>query len=89
MCALSLLVRTRQAADAAALGTLEGVHSVDELGDNRYRVFHHPETSPAGAIAEAAVSAGWGLLELTPERRSMEQIFIDITQPTAAGAKRQ
>ena len=25
------------------------------------------------------VEQGWGLLELTPERRSLEEIFVDIT----------
>jgi len=89
MRALSVLVRTQQAADATKLQAIDGVHSVDELGDNRYRVFHDQDASPASAIAETAVASGWGLLELTPERRSMEQIFIDITQPTHAGAKLQ
>jgi len=88
MRALSVLVRTEHAADPARLAALAGVHSVDELGGNRYRVFHDKDAAPASAIAETAVSAGWGLLELTPERRSMEQIFIDITQ-TAQGAKLQ
>lgn len=80
MRALSLSLKTRQAAELAVLEAVAGVHSVEELGGNRYRVFHEPGESPAEAVAEAAVASGWGLLELTPERRSMEQIFIDITQ---------
>jgi ABC-2 type transport system ATP-binding protein len=86
MRALSLSLRTRLAADVAKLQGIAGVHSIDDLGDNHYRVFHEPDASPACAIAETAVFAGWGLLELTPERRSLEQIFIDITQPSFAGA---
>jgi ABC-2 type transport system ATP-binding protein len=80
MRALSILLRTEQAPDLAALQAVAGVHSIDALGEGRLRVFHDPEASPARALAELAVSSGWGLLELTPERRSMEQIFIDITQ---------
>jgi ABC-2 type transport system ATP-binding protein len=44
------------------------------------RIYHDKEFSPAERIAELIVTSGWGLLEMTPERRSMEQIFIDITQ---------
>jgi len=82
MRALSVLVQTRQAAELTKIQSIDGVHSIDELGEHRYRVFHDKDVSPAGAIAETAIASGWGLLELTPERRSMEQIFIDITQPT-------
>jgi len=80
MRASSLLLRTRQPPDLARLKAIAGVHSIDGLGDGRCRVFHDQDASPASAIAETAVASGWGLLELTPERRSMEQIFIEITQ---------
>ena len=30
-------------------------------------------------VAQCVVEQGWGLLELSPERRSLEQIFVDIT----------
>jgi ABC-2 type transport system ATP-binding protein len=83
MRALSLSMKTRQAADLAKLEAVEGVHSIEVLGDNRYRVFHEPGDSPAEAIAETAVTSGWGLLEMIPERRSMEQIFIDITHSSS------
>jgi len=33
----------------------------------------------AEQVAQIAVEQGWGLLELSPERRSLEQIFVDIT----------
>ncbi|MDD5036358.1 MAG: ATP-binding cassette domain-containing protein [Methylococcaceae bacterium] len=80
MRASSILLTTRLTPDLASLYAIEGVHSIEELGENRYRIFHDKDKKPAEAIAESAVSAGYGLLELIPERRSMEQIFIDITQ---------
>jgi ABC-2 type transport system ATP-binding protein len=80
MRASSLLLSTREPAELARLYTLAGIQSIDEQGNNRYRIFHDKAGNPAERLAEAVVSAGWGLLELTPERRSMEQIFIDITQ---------
>ncbi len=80
MCALSVLLRTQGTPDLVRLYNIKGIHSIDQLGDNRYRIFHDKDSSPACAIAETAVSAGWGLLELIPEKRSMEQIFIEITK---------
>jgi ABC-2 type transport system ATP-binding protein len=79
MRASSLQLTTRKPAELVKLSGLAGVQSIDELGDNRYRVFHDKEANPAESVAETAVTQGWGLLELVPERRSMEQIFIDIT----------
>jgi ABC-2 type transport system ATP-binding protein len=77
---LSILLRTQVTPELVRLGSIHGILSIDDLGDNRYRIFHDRESSPASTIAETAVSSGWGLLELIPEKRSMEQIFIEITQ---------
>ncbi len=82
MCASAMLLATRLTPELPKLQAITGVQAIDGLGGNRYRIFHDPEASPACAIAETAVASGWGLLELTPERRSLEQIFIDITHPT-------
>ena len=86
MRASSLLLTTRRAADAERLRAVAGVQSVESVEDNVWRIFHDKETTPAEAIAELVVTGGWGLLELTPERRSLEEVFIDMTQTGAAGA---
>jgi len=80
MQALSILFRTQGTPDLARLYALKGILSIDELGENRYRIFHDKESNPAYSIAETAVSLGWGMLELVPEKRSMEEIFIEITR---------
>jgi ABC-2 type transport system ATP-binding protein len=51
---------------------------VEPLGENRLRLKYSGE-NPAAAVAEQAVTRGWGLLELVPERRTLEQIFIELT----------
>ena len=80
MRALSILIRTQGTPDLARLYALKGILSIDELGENRYRIFHDKESNPAYSIAETAVSLGWGVLELVPEKRSMEEVFIEITR---------
>lgn len=82
MRASSLVVTLQRTPDLNRLASVESVRKIDDLGENRYRIFHDKERNPAGPLAELIVTAGWGLLELTPERRSMEQIFIDITRQT-------
>ncbi len=81
----SLLVRLRNAPPGEQLRAIDGVEAVEPAGDGRLRVQHGPGASVAEAIAEQAVAKGWGLLELTPERRTLEQIFVELTlsEPTA------
>lgn len=80
MRALSVVLKTRTSPDLARFYAVAGIHSIEELGGCRYRIFHDKDHSPVGELADIAVKSGWGLLELTPEKPSMEQIFIDITQ---------
>ena len=80
MQASSFVLQMRQAPELVKLYALDGVLSIDELGEDRYRVFHDKDRNPAEAVAATVVGQGWGLLELSPEKRSLEQIFIDITQ---------
>ena len=55
-----------------------GVDSAEQLADGRIRV-HYSETDPAEALVEQAVTRQWRLHELAPERRTLEQIFIELT----------
>lgn len=75
----SLLVRLKHAPSSEALMNIEGVVDIETMEDDRLRISHGPEQSPAELIVSSAVENGWGLLELTPERRSLEDVFVDIT----------
>lgn len=84
MRASSLVIELQKVPDLAQLVSLTAIQKIDDLGEQRYRIFHDKEVNPAEQVAELVVNSGWGLRELTPERRSMEQIFIDITRQTPA-----
>ena len=84
MRASSLVIELQKVPDLAQLASLTAIQKIDDLGEQRYRIFHDKEVNPAEQVAELVVNSGWGLRELTPERRSMEQIFIDITRQTPA-----
>ncbi|HDP90462.1 MAG TPA: ATP-binding cassette domain-containing protein [Thioalkalivibrio sp.] len=62
----------------AALLMITGVEAVEPLADGRFRIRHRDDTRSAAALAEAAAEGDWGLTELTPERATLEQIFVDL-----------
>jgi len=76
---VSLTLACRSAPDVEALREIDGVQAIEELGAGRLRVRHAVERNPAEAIAALAVKRKWGLLELTPEQKSLEQIFVELT----------
>ncbi len=81
-----LLVGLRHPPPLAALQDLPGVTEVETLDDGRLRLHYAPDKNPAEALAAKATMSGWGLYELSPERMSLEQIFVELTckEPGAA-----
>jgi len=63
---------------AQDLQAVAGVSAVEALSEQRYRIDYGGE-SPAEAVVEQAVAGNWGLYELTHERRTLEQIFVELT----------
>jgi ABC-2 type transport system ATP-binding protein len=58
---------------------LAGINHVDELNSGRFRL-QLDDSNPVGElITSAAVDQNWGLQELTPEKQTLEQIFVDLT----------
>ncbi|PCI68441.1 MAG: ABC transporter ATP-binding protein [Piscirickettsiaceae bacterium] len=80
MSSSSLLVKFESSVDLATLNNLPNISDVQQLEDNFYRIQHEQHNNPAAAIANLAVNQHWGLLELTPEKHSMEQIFLSLTK---------
>ncbi len=75
----SLLLALRHPPAIDELNRVEGVTAVEALEGDQLRVSHTPESNPAEAIVEKSVAAGWGLYVLSPERLSLEDVFVNIT----------
>jgi len=73
-----LLLETRQPLDQSVLSTIPGIDSVALLGANRARL-HFSDDNPADAVAARVAEAGLGLLELTLDRQTLEQVFVELT----------
>ncbi|MGZ5619773.1 MAG: ATP-binding cassette domain-containing protein [Methylobacter sp.] len=76
----TLQVTTRRTVDANILLNIPGVSSIESITANRIKIHHSVTANPAEQIAEQIIAAGWGLQELTPVKRSMEDIFISLTK---------
>jgi ABC-2 type transport system ATP-binding protein len=62
------------------LRAIPGVQDVEAVGDGRVRVQYQPEQDPAETLVRLSVERGWRLHELARERRSLEEVFMEITQ---------
>ena len=61
------------------LARLPAVTRVEDLGGGQFRLHHAVGAAPHAAVLEQARAGGWELWELTPERASLEQIFVELT----------
>jgi ABC-2 type transport system ATP-binding protein len=58
---------------------LTGVNSIERLAPKRWRLMFDTGNDPVQQIAKQIVENEWGLTELVPEQKSLEDIFVDIT----------
>ncbi|NOX43535.1 MAG: ABC transporter ATP-binding protein [Gammaproteobacteria bacterium] len=74
-----LLLSFKQAPGIRALESIGGVLQVEQKNKEQFRLHINPENDPTDKIVNMSVGQNWGLYELTPERRSLEEIFMEIT----------
>lgn len=61
------------------LEALPGVRRVEPLGDSRLRVHHCADSDIPEVLVSESAKRDWGLFELVAERRSLEEIFVELT----------
>ena len=79
MKARSFLIACREPIDCNVLKSISGVSSIDNIAPNSARIHFDIGSYPAEQIANEIVRRNWGLLALTPELKSLEQIFVELT----------
>jgi ABC-2 type transport system ATP-binding protein len=75
----SLAIKTQYPVDLSKLTQIPGIEHIDLSSENQLTVHHNAAHNPASQLAEIIINAGWGLLELSPVKKSMEEIFINLT----------
>jgi ABC-2 type transport system ATP-binding protein len=82
----TIKVVTRMPIDLNLFSTISSICSIDEMANSSYLVHHQDHNNPSEQIAEIIVNAGWGIQELTPIKKSMEDIFISLTTEQATNS---
>ncbi|MDP3294930.1 MAG: ABC transporter ATP-binding protein [Nevskia sp.] len=60
--------------------SVPGVGEIETLAGNQVRItVNNAGDDPRAAIADAAAAHGWGLIELHAERRTLEEIFVELS----------
>ncbi|HET9679398.1 MAG TPA: ABC transporter ATP-binding protein, partial [Gammaproteobacteria bacterium] len=75
----NLILGAKRLPPESELTAITGVQSVSRLDTQRIRITHQADLSPLEILAHRALDQDWGLLELTPERQTLEQVFMDLT----------
>ena len=83
----NLQVAMRRPPELSQLQKMNDVSEVSELGGGRFRIITPHGSDLAERLVEQSVQSDWGLYELTPERITLEQIFVDITTEESAVAE--
>jgi ABC-2 type transport system ATP-binding protein len=80
----ALLVGLRNPPPPEELARLPGVARVEPATDGLLRVLQAPEQDPTDVLVAAAAQQGWKLFHLAPERATLEDVFVQLTQQEAA-----
>lgn len=62
------------------LRDISGVDCVEDAGAGRFRLRAAGAEDLSERLVEHAVAGGWRLFELAPERRSLEDVFVELTR---------
>lgn len=61
------------------LKSLNDISEVEVLSETRFRLSYKTENNPSEEVAKIAAEKNWGLYEIHPEQKTLEQIFVELT----------
>jgi ABC-2 type transport system ATP-binding protein len=84
----SLILECREPPPQKDLKAIPGIEVVEKLGAGRFRLRYVAGEDPVEDIAARAVRGKWGLRALSPESKSLEQVFVELTASDEAAEAR-
>lgn len=75
----NIIIGLNHAPSEEELKSLKDIDDIEVLSDSRFRLFHSIESNPAEEIAKFAADKSWGLFEIRPEQKTLEQVFVELT----------
>lgn len=79
----SLVIGLHKPPTEQTLAGMPGVASCEPLEPGRFRLHYKEGEDPATRLVESSVENGWQLYELSPERATLEDVFVDLTHSDA------
>jgi ABC-2 type transport system ATP-binding protein len=79
----SIVIALKKPPAIERLSQLEGIEEVESIDTNRFRLYFNT-TSPAELLVRESVEQQWGLFEIIPDQRSLEDLFIELTREHSA-----
>lgn len=79
----SLLVKTNKTVEQRILLSIPGIYSLDLLPNNNLKIDYDPNQDSSQKIAETIILNGWELVEMTPIKTSLEDLFIAYSEHSA------
>ncbi len=79
----SLLVKTNKTVEQRILLSISGIYSLDLLPNNNLKIDYDPNQDCSQKIAETIILNGWELVEMTPIKTSLEDLFIAYSENSA------
>lgn len=76
----SLLIKTNKSINQNILLTIPGISSLELLTENTLKIEYNPNQDPSQKIAETIILNGWELVEMTPIKKSLEDLFIAYSE---------
>lgn len=73
-----LCLRTRLAIDPALLTTITDINDITVINAQQLEIKYHSNANPTPKITEQLIAAGVDILELSPIKKSMEELFIEL-----------
>ena len=67
------------------LAAVPGISAVAEITPGHYQLHYNGQPDTAQQVAQLASQHGWGLHQLTPQRTSLEQLFLQKLRQAEAG----
>ena len=75
----NIIVGLNNAPSEDELKSIKDIDDVEILSDTRFRLYHSVENQPAEEFAKMAAEKNWGLFEIRPEQKTLEQVFVELT----------
>jgi ABC-2 type transport system ATP-binding protein len=85
----TLLVGFRRAPGETELRAIAGVAKVEKAPDGLLRLYPAEAADPVDALVRASVDRNWGLTQLSPERATLEDVFVQLTQREGGEEEKQ